>query len=205
MLIAENQDLGEGTWEEGFPAMLVYLDYTFLPLRTFLDVHNIILETHDYLIDLFELDKEQIFEWYQFEIKELQTGNSSVIKLEFNFHFPEKTKKNSRLLKAIKRFAFVASLFSAIIGAQEIYLNSLEIKNEKTKLERSIPHKTMSEGKKLDINIQKLQEPETQRYITSVKKRLADAVAGKNILSFQINGEEIKTKRKRPVSGSFDL
>ena len=205
MITTESQGLAEGTWNEGFPEILVYLDYSFLPVRTFLEVHNIILQVHDFLISLFNLDKEEIYEWYQFEIKELRTGNSSLIKLEFNFHFPDKMKKNSKLMKAIRKFAFVAGLFAVIIGGQEIYLNSLKIENEKTKLERSLPPETIREGKKLDINIQKLQDPDTQRYITSVKKRLATAVAEKNITSLQINGQEIKVKKSGKFSGSFDL
>jgi hypothetical protein len=205
MITTASQGFEEGTWNEGFPEILVYLDYSFLPVRTFLEVHNILLQLHDYLISLFDLDKEEIYEWYQFEVKELRTGNSSLIKLEFNFHFPDKMKKNSKLIKAIKRFAFVASLFAVIIGGQEIYLNTLKIENEKTKIERSIPPETRREGEKLDINIQKLQTPETQRYITSVRKQLADAVAGNNISSLQINGQELKRKNILRKSGSFDL
>ena len=205
MITTASQGFEEGTWNEGFPEILVYLDYSFLPVRTFLEVHNILLQLHDYLISLFDLDKEEIYEWYQFEVKELRTGNSSLIKLEFNFHFPDKMKKNSKLIKAIKRFAFVASLFAVIIGGQEIYLNTLKIENEKTKIERSIPPETRREGEKLDINIQKLQTPETQRYITSVRMQLADAVAGNNISSLQINGQELKRKNILRKSGSFDL
>ncbi|NEU07496.1 hypothetical protein GZH53_04135 [Flavihumibacter sp. R14] len=205
MINTETKGLDEGTWNEGFPEILVYLDYSYLPLRTFLEVHHIISDAHDFLIRLFDLDKEEIYEWYRFEIKELETGNSSLVKLEFNFHFPEKIKRNSRLMKAVRAFAFIASLFAVIIGGQEIYLNSLKIELEKTKVERTIQPETIKEGKKLNLNIEKLTEPEAQRYIISVRKQLASAVSDNNIRSLQINGNELKRKVQPPASGSFDL
>jgi hypothetical protein len=204
MIVKENQALEE-TSNESFPSISVYLAYTYLPAQTFLEVQNIILKVHDFMIKLFDLDKEEIYPWYRFEIKELLTGNSALINFEFNFRFPYQMKKNSSLNKAIRRFAFVASLFAVIIGGQEIYLNTLKIENEKTKLERSIPPETRNEGEKLNLNIQKLQEPQTQRYITSVKKQLASAVEEKNIRSLQINGHELKLKDPHLKSGSFDL
>ena len=205
MITTETHGLAEGAFNEGFPEITVYLDYSFLPVRTFLEVHRIILEVHDYLVSLFDLDREEIYEWYRFDIKELQTGNSSMIKLECNFHFPEKMKKNSKLMKAMRKFAFVASLFAVIIGGQEIYLNALKIENEKAEMERTISPETKTEGRKLDLNMQKLEEPATGRYITSVKKLLADAVAEKNIHSLQVNGQELKRKAPHVKPGSFDL
>jgi len=205
MITTKNQTVTGGTWNDGFPEILVYLDYSYLPVRTFVEVHNTILQVHDYLIELFDLDKEDIFKWYQFQVTELQTGNSSWIKLEFNFHFPDKKKKDGKLMKAIRRFAFVAGLLGLIISGQEIYLNSLRIENEKNKLEQTMPAETIREAQKLNLNVEKLDDPETRRYISSVKKQLAAAVSDDNIRSLQINGHELKRAKPKLRSGSFDL
>lgn len=198
-------DLGEETVNDGFPSISVYLDYSYLPVETFLKVNNIILQTHEYMIALFDLDKEDIYQWYHFEITELKTGDSSIIKFDFNFHFPQKLKRTAKLEKAIKRFALVASLFALVIAGQEIYLNTLKIKNEKTKLEQSIPPKTLKDAKRSNLNIEKLKRSETIGYITSVKNELADAVDEENMLSLEINGNEMKRTQHHFHAGSFDL
>jgi len=198
-------DLEQETVNDGFPTISVYLDYSYLPVETFLKVNNIILQAHQYMVALFDLDKEDIYKWYHFEIKELRTGNSSIINFEFNFRFPEKVKRTIKLEKAIRRFAFVASLFAVVIAGQEIYLNTLKIKNEKTKLEQTVPPKTVKDAKRLNLNIEKLKLSETIGYITSVKNELADAVDEDNVLRLEINGNELKRTKHRFHAGSFDL
>lgn len=199
------QGLEEETVNDGFPSISVYLDYSYLPVETFLKVNNIILQTHQYMVNLFELDKEDIYQWYNFEIKELKTGNSSIINFEFNFHFPNRMKRTAKLEKAIKRFALAAGLFALVIAGQEIYLNTLKIKNEKTKLEQTIPPKTIKDAKRLNLNIDKLKRPETIRYLASVKNKLADAVDEDNIISLEVNGNEMKQTKHHIHAGSFDL
>ncbi|HUH32852.1 MAG TPA: hypothetical protein VLZ28_02805 [Daejeonella sp.] len=199
------QGLEEETVNDGFPSISVYLDYSYLPVETFLKVNNIILQTHQYMVNLFELDKEDIYQWYHFEIKELKTGNSSIINFEFNFHFPNRMKRTAKLEKAIKRFALAAGLFALVIAGQEIYLNTLKIKNEKTKLEQTIPPKTIKDAKRLNLNIDKLKRPETIRYLASVKNKLADAVDEDNIISLEVNGNEMKQTKHHIHAGSFDL
>lgn len=199
------KDLEEETVNDGFPSISVYLDYSYLPVETFLKVNNIILQTHQYMVTLFDLDKEDIYQWYHFEITELRTGDSSIINFEFNFHFPEKMKRTAKLEKAIKRFALVASLFALVIAGQEIYLNTLKIKNEKTKLEQAVPPKTIKDAKRLNLNIEKLKRLETIGYLTSVKNELADAVDEDNMLSLEINGNEMKRVKPHFHAGSFDL
>ena len=205
MTITSTKDLDEETVNDGFPSICVYLDYSYLPVETFLKVNNIILQTHQYIITLFDLDKEYIYQWYHFEIKELKTGDSSIINFEFNFHFPNKIKRTAKLEKAIKRFALVASLFALVIAGQEIYLNTLKIKNEKTKLEQTVPPKIIKDAKHLNINIEKLKHTETIKYIANVKNELADAVDDDNIMSLEINGTEMKRAKHHIHAGSFDL
>lgn len=205
MTTISTKDLEEETVNDGFPSISVYLDYSYLPVETFLKVNNIILQTHQYMVTLFDLDKEDIYQWYHFEIKELRTGDSSIINFDFNFHFPEKIKRTAKLEKAIKRFAFMASLLAVVIAGQEIYLNTLKIKNEKTKLEQTVPPEMIKDAKRLNLNIEKLKRSETVDYLTSVKNELADAVDEDNILSLEINGNELKRSKHHFHAGSFDL
>ncbi len=205
MLRTKDQEQFADNFSESFPAVEVYFDYAYLPAETFLEVNRIILDAHDFFMNLFGLPGEEIFQWYCFAIKELRSGNSAIINFEFNFRFPDKTKKSAGLEKVIRRFAFVAGLFAAVIGGQEIYLNSLKIKEAQSKLERNLPPEMIRDAEKLNINLKPLMLPENQRYITSVKKNLAAAVSGDNIRSLQINGAQLKRSRPKVNPGSFDL
>ena len=73
-------------------------------------------------------------------------------------------------------------------------------------MEHTLPVDTVTEGKKLNLYIQKLQFPENQVYIASVKTDLEEAVKEGNIRSLKINGQEIMRDVNRFAKGkSFDL
>jgi hypothetical protein len=189
----------------------VVFEYNYLPLKTFLEVNNIILETHDYLIKLFELDKEPIYKYYRFEVAELRTG-SAIISFEPKFEFPNNTKKTSKLEKAIKKFALVSAILGSALLGMEIYKTYLEIKKlkrEETEIKNTtkteINPKLVEQAKTVGLNLDSLLAENNKSYIYAVQDNLRNTIKEKNIYSLKINGQEIRKPRLKPKGGNWDL
>jgi hypothetical protein len=197
--------------ETVFTSIEIIFKYDYLPLRTFLEVNNLILHTHDYLIKLFKLDEESIYKYYRLEITDLHMG-SAIISFEPKFEFPNNTKKTAKLEKTIKKFALVAAILGSIAKGQEIYLNFIKIFNpnkEKIEIKNESKTELKPELKKLaknaGLNIDSLLKENNKTYIYSVQDNLRNIIKGKNIQSLIINGEEIIKPRPKSKGGSFNL
>lgn len=176
-----------------FVPIEVTFKYKSLPLKTFLEVNNIILETHDYLIKLFKLDKEPIYEHYRFEIKDLRIG-SAIISIEPKFEFPKGTDgSDSKIEKAIKKFALIIAILTTIVKGQEIYIHNVEIdKLNKNTVTQDIRPEFKDTAKQLNFNLDSLLKPKTRMYMHAVKDNLRDVIKTNDIISLHINGVEIK-------------
>lgn len=205
---------GDTNWElepTRLSRIEIIFEYKYLPLKTFLEVNRIVLDTHNYLIKLFELDKDPIYKYYRFEVAELRMG-SAIISFEPKFEFPNNTEKTSKLEKAIKKFALVSAILGSALLGMEIYKTYLEIKKLK-KEETEIKADTKTEihpaladkAKTVGLNLDSLLAEKNKSYLYSVQHNLRNTIKEKNIYSLRINGQEIQKPRPKLKGGSFDL
>lgn len=186
---------------ENLGTLKIYMQYQYLPFKTFVEVQHIVVEAHDFLVKLFKLDESEYFQYYHMDVEEIHTGS---LELNINFNFDsskkkeESPKEKSGFLSKVKALTLVLGL---VLAGEKVYVETgkviettkaLTTQQDSATTKPQINQKYNDALKNSGILNQTMLAPDTANYMDGFNLKLKEAVSNKNIKILQIDNTYVK-------------